>query len=404
MRVKELRIKNFRNYREEEVRFSGNRNIIVGKNAQGKTNLLEAIEYVSRGKSPRTANDFELISTGAPGLEIELDFQSRQGEESISVSISKNSSKVLKSGGFALEKKIKVNGTKYNSTRKLAGNFVTVSFKSEDLNLLRGGPKHRRDWIDQLGSTLKRTYSADLSKYTRTITQKNRLLKTLFEKGSASPTDMEELKTWNQQAALLGARVVKQRMETLENLLPLCKKEHSNISGKLEELSVEYFLNHREEDEEEDMDSAIQAGVELDENDIARRLYRLFKKRSREEIVRKQSLSGPHRDDLKLLINGKDATAYASQGQQRSLVLSLKLAELSLVKDHIMEPPVLLLDDVLAELDLSRQSHLMQACDQDMQTLITTTHVDAFERKWLENAQFIEVEAGTASIEQLPGI
>lgn len=403
MHARRVRIKDFRNYIDEEVCFNKHRNLIVGQNAQGKTNLLEAIDFVSRGKSPRTANDFELIRYGSPAFSIELDFESVQGEENLFVSVAKNLTKTLKSGACALEKRAKINGASYNSTRKLAGNFVTVSFKSEDLNLLRGGPKYRQDWLDNLTSTLKKAYSQDLSKYNRTTSQKNRLLKDIFEKGfgagSNELADLEQLKTWNQQAALLGARVIKQRLAVLNNLLPVAMEEHSKISGKKEILKAEYYLKRPEDEadgEDGDLEEILKAGIEPDEKDIARRLYRLYQKRHKEEIVRKQSLAGPHRDDIRLTLNGEDATAYASQGQQRSLVLALKLAELSLVRDHIMEPPVLLLDDVLAELDLSRQSHLMQACDQDMQTLITTTHVDAFEKKWLLNARFIEIKEGRA--------
>ena len=398
MHVKRIKLVDFRNYSSEAIDFAQKRNIIVGQNAQGKTNLLEAIELISKGKSPRTANDIEMIKRGAPGLEIELEYQNSYGDQIIHLSIRKNLGKILKSGAIALEKRIQINGTNYNSLRKLNGNCVTVSFKSEDLNLVRGGPKFRRDWLDSIASTLKKTFSQDLSKYTKAVAQKNRLLKELFEQQNISDEDLEQLKVWNQQAALLGGKVIKQRIDVLKTLLPLAKEEHSRISGSSENLDLTYLLRCPEEfKEEEELD-------ELDEKSIAKRLYRLYKRRHREEIVRRQTLAGPHRDDIILNINGEDATAYASQGQQRSLVLALKLAELWLVKSHILESPILLLDDVLAELDLSRQSYLMAACDQDMQTLITTTHVDAFEKKWLKTAQFIEVAGGKTTTEKCPSL
>lgn len=278
MHAKRVRIKDFRNFIDEEVCFNKHRNIIVGQNAQGKTNLLEAIEFASRGKSPRTANDFELIRYGSPAFSIELDFESVQGDENLFVSVAKNLTKTLKSGACALEKRAKINGASYNSTRKLAGNFVTVSFKSEDLNLLRGGPKYRRDWLDNLTSTLKKAYSQDLSKYSRTTSQKNRLLKDIFEKGFGSGSnqieDLEQLKTWNQQAALLGARVVKQRLTVLNNLLPVAMEEHSKISGKKEILKAEYYLKRPDDEadgEDGDLEEVMKAGIEPDEKDIARR-------------------------------------------------------------------------------------------------------------------------------------
>lgn len=410
MHVKRLVLKDFRNYESAEVDFHDRRNFIIGNNAQGKTNLLEAIEFASTGRSSRTSSDHELIKKHANALSIDLTFESSLGEQTLNIHIGKNLSKKLKSGQFSLDKKININGLTYTSTRKLNGFLASVSFKSEDLNLIRGGPKYRRDWIDGLSRTLKKSYSLDLSKYTKTIAQRNRLLKILFETGSLTESDKEQMKVWNEQAALLGARLIRQRVETLDSVLPLAKHQQELISGRSEELRIEYYMKSEEEfeesyDNERQADYLIGASTSkfvLDEKQIARRLYELFKSRVQEEIARKQTLSGPHRDDIRLRLNDEDASIYASQGQQRSLVLALKLAELNLVKDHILESPVLLLDDVLAELDLNRQSFLMSSCDQEMQTIITTTHIDSFEKKWLSNAQFIEVEKGAVQVEKCP--
>lgn len=404
MHVKRIKVMDFRNYSLAEVNFVERRNFLIGNNAQGKTNLLEAIEYASRGKSQRTSSDIELIKKHANSLSIELEFQNNIGAQKVKIQISKNSNKILKSGLNALEKTVNINGTSYNSTRKLNGCLVTVSFKSEDLNLLRGGPKFRRDWIDNLASVLRRTFASDLSKYTKTIAQRNRLLKELFENGILSNTDKEQMKAWSQQAAVLGARVIKQRIEALDAILPIAKKQQKLISGDHEELKIEYKMKCIGDEtspiQDEFLIGLTTSKFSVDENSIAKSLYGLFKSRLKEEIARKQTLSGPHRDDISLKLNDEDATTYASQGQQRSLVLALKLAELNVVKNHILESPILLLDDVLAELDLLRQSYLMNSCDQDMQTIITTTHIDSFEKKWLRDAQFIEIKNGAASAEK----
>ena len=403
MHVNKLKVKNFRNFEEEEIELVQNRNIIIGLNAQGKTNLLEAVEFASRGKSYRTSSDHELIKKGASGCLIEVDFENNVGANQLSIVLEKNLNKNLKSGLASLEKRIKINGASYKSTRKLPGFLSTVSFKSEDLNLLRGGPKYRRDWLDILTQSLNKTYSSKLSKYTKTVAQRNKLLKDIFERDDQS--NLDELEIWSKQAAILGGQVVASRVEVLDRLLPLATEEQSKISGRSEKLSIEYFLKNDEiegleADDSRDFPDLIlsenqrTAKFAVDEKEIAKRLYRLYKQKTKEEIVRKQTLSGPHRDDISFRINNEDATKYGSQGQQRTLVLALKLAELSLVRDYNLESPVLLLDDVLAELDTNRQQYLMDSCDQEMQTLITTTHLDNLENSWISKAQFIEVEEG----------
>ena len=397
IKVKRLRVKNFRNYALEDVNFIEGRNIIVGKNAQGKTNLLEAIEYAARGKSYRASSDNELIRKNTDGFEIDVEFEDVMGEKNISVKVLKSAGQVLKSGQSALSKQVTVNGSTYRSTRKLNGNLTSVSFKSEDLNLVRSGPKYRRDWIDSIASSLSRTFSQDLSKFNKSITQRNRLLKELCEKGGLNDSDRALMKVFNEQAALLGGKVIRVRLDVLESLLPHAIDELKKFSGGEELLAVDYKLKGLEETSGDPINT-------LDEKGIAKALYRLFQSRFQEEIIRKQTLAGPHRDDLSLLINGEDSTIYASQGQQRSLVLALKLAELIVVQNHIMESPILLLDDVLAELDVTRQSFLMASCDKEMQTLITTTHIDSFEKKWMTDARFIEIDSGKTKIEGLSTI
>ena len=410
MLVKKLQLTNFRNYPEALVNFSPGRNIITGENAQGKTNLLEAIEYAARGKSHRTSSDWELIKRTSSSANLALDIVTGDYDETITVGW-KTKAERLSDGRSSVERLLHINGVKKSSSRDLLGHLVAVSFNSQDLNLLRGGPKFRRDWIDDIVSILNRSYSANLARFQKSVTQKNRLLKTLFEKGRRMTVeDQSQLKVWDQQVALYGAQIIKQRVAYLYQVLPIAERYQSLMSGSSEKLSLSYDMrtSSRQSDDDDsdsaqsDMDAPPVASGALSSDDLLRieetelqeRMIATFKKSRWEEIARKQTLSGPHRDDLRLSINSLDATTYASQGQQRTLVLSLKLAELALVKEHLEEPPVLLLDDVMAELDLTRQGFLMASVDQDMQTIITTTHLDGFKDEWLQGASFITVSDG----------
>lgn len=413
MLVKSLKLTNFRNYKSQAVSFSPERNIIIGDNAQGKTNLLEAIEYATCGKSYRTSSDGELILAGSSKALIEVEYTLGNYDEQVSILINTKPAST-KTGRVATEKQIKINGVLKGNSRSLRGHLVTVAFTSRDLDLLRGGPVHRRDWIDALAGTLKRAFEPTLSRYHKTVAQRNRLLKAIFEKsGRFSSSDHDQLKVWDQQVAALGAQVIKQRVEVLSRALPIAQKYQERMSGASEKLTAEYFFyvsssenayGSQYEDDEFGARREAPRGIShtellaMEEREIAARLMNFFRLRRRDEIARRQTLSGPHRDDVRFKLNGACATAYASQGQQRSLVLSLKLSELELTKEHIGEPPVLLLDDVMAELDLNRQGFLVASVESGMQTLITTTHTTGFKKEWLEGATYISVNSGNATL------
>lgn len=407
MLVKKLTITNFRNFRKEAVVFCPERNVIIGENAQGKTNLLEAIEYASCGKSYRTSIESELIHKGQEHALVEVEFHSRDYDQKISIALAKKSD-----GSQKTEKQIKVNGVPKGNTRGLKGHLVTVGFKSEDMSLIRGGPKDRRDWLDDLASVLSSGFRTTLSRYEKSVSQRNRLLKNLFEKGRLTGSDIDELKVWDQQLATMGAAIIKQRVKFLDEALPIAQSYQEKISGAREKLTAHYRFyvsasvsTGYENAGEDEMSSCSESGgrsesvahsdlLVMEERDIAVRLMQLYKQRRSDEITRRQTLSGPHRDDVRFNIDDNDATAFGSQGQQRSLVLALKLSELKLVSDHLGEPPILILDDVMAELDLRRQGFLMESVHRGMQTLITTTHLDGFEKEWLSGATLITVVNG----------
>ncbi|MFA6212947.1 MAG: DNA replication/repair protein RecF [Candidatus Obscuribacterales bacterium] len=386
MRVSRVHVRNFRNYKNAALDLSEGRNVLIGENAQGKTNLLEAIELIASGRSDRAGNDRELVYRGENQALVEVSYHSAGYSETASL---------LLTAGERMSRKAKINGVIQSASRRFA-RLTTVSFKVSDLDLLRGGPKYRRDWLDQLVCKLKASHFELTSRYDKIVQQRNRLLKTFFEKdGRLTVSDYDELKVWDKQLAQYGSQIIKQRVHVLGLLLPLAEVHQSEISGSREILTAQYLFKNDESqaDHEAEVIGLVQLS-QMTERELEQIISGQLKKRRAEEIARKQTVCGPHRDDVSFSLNGFAATAYASQGQQRSLVLALKLGELKLVTERLEEPPLLLLDDVLAELDLGRQGILMQLVNSEMQTLITTTHLDGFRAEWLEGAKIVTVRAG----------
>ncbi len=405
MQVRKVSLTNYRNYEHIAVELCSGRNMLVGDNAQGKTNFLEAIELISTGKSERANQDLDLIKTNCAHMRMEIECDIFGSREIIALGFQRTASD-------GIEKSFKINGVIQGSIKSVKRRLVTVSFKSTDLNLVRGGPKFRRDWIDTILIVLKPMHEQTLNKYAKVIVQRNRLLKQLFEKGRVSVSDNDQLRVWDTQLATIGANIIKQRITLITEILPEAEKYQENISGKRELLSVRYQFKTPEakasssEDQESELENNDAHEIDADtlnaaeEGDISKMLLSGLKDLRYDEIRRKQTLLGPHRDDIQLLINEQNALYFASQGQQRTLVLALKLAELSRVTSSLREPPVLLLDDVMAELDLNRQSLLMEAVGTQMQTIITTTHISGFKSEWLDGALFVSVDEGQIESEQ----
>jgi DNA replication and repair protein RecF len=448
MHVSRVNLSNYRNYPSCDVQLQRGRNILVGENAQGKTNLLEAIELLATGRAVRAESDGDLIRWQSLRMSAELDFDSRQGEQTLKIAMVRGvahtpttaspasdgageaaavlAAAASTASGAALkriQKQIAVNGVTQKSVSDLLGRLVVVSFKSHDLNLLRGGPKYRRDWLDALILKLRPAFHEVFTNYKKSIAQRNRLLRHIFEKGKVLVSDQDQLLVWDKQVARYGARIIKTRLHVLSLLLPIAEDNQSQISRQKEALTIRYLFKASDTGDEQTFgfddgsgegveDSSVQddASVStgplnaaqlaaMEEIELAKTLMRLLKEKRYEEIRRKQTLVGPHRDDLVLCLNGADAVTFASQGQQRSIVLSLKLGELALIKDTLDETPVLLLDDVLAELDEFRQGLLMSVVEQGMQTIITTTHISGFAPHWLEGAVIYRVNDGNTIIE-----
>jgi DNA replication and repair protein RecF len=406
MHIHSIHLKNFRNYQEQVLELQPGKTILIGENAQGKSNLLEAIEVASLGKSSRTGNDQDLIAWQQAKMIIEVAYEKGGFAETVGVSLAKPTA----GKGARLERKIHVNGVAQNSVRGLLGRLVCVSFTTEDLNLLRGGPSYRRNWIDDIICRIRPIYHEDLSAYQKVVTQRNKLLKTLFEKGKITVTDQDELLAWDKQLARFGAKIIKERLKLLQDILPIAEGFQRHLSGQKEALQADYVFQAAKQAGASDPDDAEDSAESAQEDqpksvsvstlakaepaEVASILLTLLKQKRSAEIGRKQTLLGPHRDDITFSLNNAQASAFASQGQQRSLVLSFKLAELTLLSQALDEPPVLLLDDVLAELDLVRQGLLMSAVKQDLQTIITTTHLSKFEPEWLAGAKVFQVNQG----------
>lgn len=419
MRITKIGLENFRNYETALLEPHAFGNIILGENAQGKSNLLEAIEYAATGKAYRAAKDFELVRHGTDNMRLEISFEAEEMIETISVSLKSKTGNLHANAVTAtLQREIKVNGVKQSSTSALKRRLIVVSFKSQDLSIVRGGPAFRRDWIDVLLCNLRAATAGRLQQYQKIVAQRNRLLKTISESGRFSTADRDQLKTWDIQVAKAGAEIIKERLNLMTELTPLAEKHHERISGKREKLSCQYIFKSKSArdgsynpgDEDEDDDSLrekmksfnIEDLKNAETKEIAKIIYLMLKDIRGEEIARRQTLIGPHRDDISFSLDGKSALNFGSQGQQRSLVLSLKLAELEAVRAALNEQPVLLLDDVLAELDLLRQDVLMEMVGTGMQTFVTTTHLSSFKPEWLADCQFFNVENGCLSAVREP--
>jgi len=389
MYLRTLHLRQFRNYLDQQVGFSAPKTILVGNNAQGKSNLLEAVELLSALRSHRTSRDRDLIYSGAAIAQITGNLEKDTGSVDLSLTLRNSSRRSVALNGQSLQRQL-----------DFLGILNVVQFSSLDLDLVRGGPEQRRTWLDSLLIQLEPVYAYILQQYNQVLRQRNALLKGRQkeevrgqgsgvrgqESESLHPTPdtqhptLDSLALWDAQLAATGTRVIRRRARVVQRLASLAAEWHREISGSTEELVVRYAPN---------------VSTENDEPEVVKQA---FLERIHERAIAEQfqgtTLVGPHRDEVEFTINQTSARQYGSQGQQRTLVLALKLAELKLIEDVIREPPLLLLDDVLAELDLYRQNQLLDAIQERYQTLITTTHLGAFDAKWLRSSQVFSVKAG----------
>ena len=345
MKVRSLKLANFRNYESLDCEFSDGINIFYGDNAQGKTNLLEAVFVAATTKSHRGSKDREMIRLGCEDSHIRLILEKKDVLRKIDMHFKKNNPK-----GAAID------GIMIRKSADLYGLLHVISFAPEDLAIIKNGPSERRRFLDMELCQLDRVYLSNLISYNRVLMQRNNLLK----QAAADRSLIATIDVWNEQLVNYGSEIIKSRQVFIEEIKKIIEKKHRQLSGGSERLEMRYIPS-------------------VSEDQFKDRLEKELER----ELFLKATNSGPHKDDVEFLINGNNVRVYGSQGQKRSVALSLKFSEIELVKNKINDMPVLLLDDVLSELDRSRQQSLLEET-KGIQTFITCTGLEEFVEKQRE--------------------
>lgn len=360
MVIKSLKLKNYRNYELLDMTFDSKTNILYGDNAQGKTNILEALYLSGTTKSHRGTKDRDLIQFGREESHLETIVEKKGMEFQIDMHLKKNSPK-----GIAINK------IPIRKASELFGIVHFVFFSPEDLNIIKDGPAGRRRFIDLELSQIDKVYLSNLSNYNRIINQRNSLLKELYRQEHL----MDTLDIWDMQLAQYGEKVMEGRQKFIQQVNQIISDIHYKLTGGRERITLSY------------------------ESSIGNLSLEQALKKNRERDIRMKSTPvGPHRDDLCFLSGDLDIRKFGSQGQQRTAALSLKLSEIELVKEVIRDTPILLLDDVLSELDKHRQNYLLDSI-HDIQTVITCTGLDEFVNHRFSINKIFRVESGNVTKE-----
>lgn len=365
MKVKELSFTNYRNLADSTIVPSDNVNVIYGENANGKTNLLEAIWLFCGGHSFRGSKENEMILFEKDFFKLWMKFDSGEREQEAQIIFDKS------------RKMISINGVEKSSSSYLTEVFSAVVFSPEHLSLIKRGPNIRRKFLDAAICQHRIRYASQLAKYNQIINQRNALLKDIYK----HPELKDTLCIWDDSLIAAGALILKERFEYLKLMKEPAREYHSGISRDKEELSIEYLCTAKATEDDS-----------LD--DIREKLRREFKASRHEDYRTGYTSVGPHRDDLDFKINGISARRFGSQGQQRSAVLSLKLSEAELLYRKNGERPVILLDDVLSELDNNRQDFLLNKVG-DYQVFVTCC--EESNKEQLKNGKVFYIENGVVS-------
>jgi DNA replication and repair protein RecF len=366
MYIEHLVLKDYRNYDSLKIEFENKVNVILGENAQGKTNVMESLYVLAMAKSHRTSNDKDLIRWDQEYAKIEGRLQKTYGSIPMQLVISKKG------------KKAKVNHIEQQKLSQYVGNMNVVMFAPEDLNLVKGSPQIRRRFIDMEIGQVSPIYLHDMSQYQKILQQRNHYLK-MMQIQKKSDEAMLEILT--DQFIQVAAKIVLKRFEFIHLLEKWAKPIHTGISRGLETLKIEYK-------------PSVDVSEEQELSKMVERFESKFADVRKREVDRGVTLFGPHRDDLLFYVNDRDVQTFGSQGQQRTTALSIKLAEIELIHSEIKEYPILLLDDVLSELDDYRQSHLLNTIQGKVQTFVTTTSVEGIDHQTLKEAATFTVEKG----------
>lgn len=341
MWISKINLINFRNYNKEEIKLEKNINIFYGENAQGKTNIIESIFMGSMGKSFRAKKDAEMIKLGQKNSIIEIFFKKEDRDGKIKIELSN-------------KKNIYLNGIKLKKLSELLGNINVVIFTPDDINILKGGPQNRRRFLDIMISQMKPNYMYNLNLYQKTIEQRNNYLRQIREFNKSD----EMLEIWDEKLVDYACKIYEYRKEFMKKINEKIVNIHSEITDNKEKIKIEY---------NSDCDSR-------------EKYIELLKQRRKLDIIKGYTTKGIHRDDFKIFINERELGIYGSQGQHRTSILSLKMAELDIIKEEIGEYPILLLDDFMSELDEKRRKHLLEKIS-NIQVIITCTDKIKLENK-----------------------
>lgn len=360
MIIKKLSLNNFRNYSHVDVKFFPGINILQGGNAQGKTNLLEAIFFCSIGKSLRVGREKEIIKFNEEFAKINLEVEKKYKKTVISLYFSKNTKKTVKINNISIKK-----------ISELMGEFNAVYFSPDELKLIKEKPEDRRRFMDIHISQTSKQYFYLLNRYEKILLNRNKLLKSSADEKSIKET----IEIWNTQLAETGSRIILFRQQFLKKLTPYAEKVHKYLTSEKEVLVLDYVGEG-----ENNLDG------------IKERFLKMLKKSFEKDLKLGYTTYGPHRDDIKVSVNNVDIRVYGSQGQQRTAALSLKLAELEIMFQETDDMPILILDDVLSELDEKRRERLLKFCVK-AQTFISGTDFPN-----IKNAHFFKVKNCVLSI------
>jgi DNA replication and repair protein RecF len=353
MWIKKIKIKNFRNYESEEINLEKNINIFYGQNAQGKTNIIESIFLCSLGKSFRTKKDKEMIKLNEQNALVEVEYEKSDRDGKIKIEIGN-------------KKNIYLNGIKIKKLSELLGNLNIVIFTPDDINILKGGPQNRRRFLDIMISQLRPNYMHILNLYIKTMEQRNNYLRQIKEEHK----DENLLEIWDEKLAEYAIKIYEYRKEFIEKIIKKLDTIHKNITNGEEQIELEYVT----------------------ECDSKEKYLKLLKERRKLDIIKGFTTKGVHRDDFMIYINKKDIKIFGSQGQNRTAMLSLKLAELQVIYDEIGEYPILLLDDFMSELDKTRRKNFLENIE-GTQVIITGT-----EKLDIENLEYLEYNVSNGKV------
>jgi len=353
MWIKKIKIKNFRNYESEEINLEKNINIFYGQNAQGKTNIIESIFLCSLGKSFRTKKDKEMIKLNEQNALVEVEYEKSDRDGKIKIEIGN-------------KKNIYLNGIKIKKLSELLGNLNIVIFTPDDINILKGGPQNRRRFLDIMISQLRPNYMHILNLYIKTMEQRNNYLRQIKEEHK----DENLLEIWDEKLAEYAIKIYEYRKEFIEKIIKKLDIIHKNITNGEEQIELEYIT----------------------ECDSKEKYLKLLKERRKLDIIKGFTTKGVHRDDFMIYINKKDIKIFGSQGQNRTAMLSLKLAELQVIYDEIGEYPILLLDDFMSELDKTRRKNFLENIE-GTQVIITGT-----EKLDIENLEYLEYNVSNGKV------